>query len=73
MALQARRDLRPSLLTLVEAVELTALVAKRDPKRHRRYAARWLWRYLGESEQVTIDDAAVAVGLLLAPALQRLR
>jgi hypothetical protein len=47
-------------------LELTALVAKRDPKRHRRLAARWLWRYLGESESITIDDAAVAVGLLLA-------
>jgi hypothetical protein len=28
---------------------LTALIAKRDPKRHQRFAARWLWRYLGES------------------------
>jgi hypothetical protein len=53
-------------LDLVEALELTALVAKRDPKRHPRYAARRLWRYLGESETVTIDDAVVAGGLLLA-------
>jgi hypothetical protein len=53
-------------INLVEALELTALIAKRDPKRHRRYAVRWLWRYLGESESVMIDDAAVAVGLLLA-------
>jgi polynucleotide 5'-kinase involved in rRNA processing len=53
-------------ISLVEALELTALVARRDPKRHRRFAARWLWRYLSESESVTIDDAAVAVGCLLA-------
>jgi hypothetical protein len=53
-------------ISLVEALELTALVARHDPKRHRRYAPRWLWRYLGESESITIDDDAVAVGLLLA-------
>jgi hypothetical protein len=53
-------------INLVEALELTALIAKRDPKRHRHFAARWLWRCLGESEAITIDDAAVAVGLLLA-------
>jgi hypothetical protein len=47
---------------------LTALVAKRDPSRHQRFAARWLWRYLGESEQVTIDDCAVAVGGIEASA-----
>jgi hypothetical protein len=53
-------------ISLVEALELTALVARHDPKRHGRFAARWLWRYLVESESITIDDAAVAVGLLLA-------
>jgi hypothetical protein len=52
-------------ISLVEAMELTALVAKRDPQRHSRFAARWLFRYLQESDQITIDDCAVAVGLLL--------
>jgi hypothetical protein len=37
-------------LTLVEALELTARVARRDPKRHRRFAARWLFCYLSTSE-----------------------
>jgi hypothetical protein len=36
-------------INLVEALELTALLAKRDPKRHKRFASRWLWRSLGES------------------------
>jgi hypothetical protein len=33
-------------VSLVEALELTALVALRDPPRHPRYAARWLSRWL---------------------------
>ena len=42
-----------------------ATESKRDPKRHRRFATRWLWRYLDESEAIAIDDAAVAGGPLL--------
>src|SRR5215472_17517610 len=33
-------------VTLVEALELTALVALRDPPRRSRFAARWLTRWL---------------------------
>src|SRR5262245_6325766 len=53
-------------LTLVEALELTALVARRDPQRHPRYAARWLFCLLREIDAVTLDDVTVAVGLLHA-------
>jgi hypothetical protein len=42
---------------------LTALVAQHDPQRHERFAARWLSLYLAA---VTLDDAAVVLGLLRA-------
>src|SRR5262249_41546987 len=47
--------------TLVEALELTALVAKRDPGRRSRYAARWLGRWLAETPAATLEDAAIVV------------
>jgi hypothetical protein len=46
MALAAAKDL--SQLSLVDALELTILVARKDPRRHPRVAARWLLRYLEE-------------------------
>jgi hypothetical protein len=33
-------------VSLVEALELTALIARKAPRRHPRVAARWLLRYL---------------------------
>jgi hypothetical protein len=33
-------------VTIAEALELTALVARKTPRRHPRVAARWLQRYL---------------------------
>ena len=35
-------------LSLADALELTVLVARKDPRRHQRVAARWLLRYLEE-------------------------
>jgi hypothetical protein len=50
--------------TLVELLDLTALIALRDPRRYRRVAARWVFRYLQEADRATLDDVqAVAVGL----------
>jgi NAD(P)H-dependent FMN reductase len=50
--------------TLVELLELTALIAAKDPKRYRRVAARWVFRYLQEHESASLEDVqAVAVGL----------
>ena len=37
-------------ISLAEALELTALVGQKDPRRHPRVAARWLQRYLEDFE-----------------------
>jgi hypothetical protein len=58
------RDLgRP---TLEELLELTILIAQRDPGRHARVSARWLLRYLEARDQATIDDAALVTSCLIA-------
>ncbi|MGZ4334493.1 MAG: hypothetical protein ACXVRV_11835 [Gaiellaceae bacterium] len=50
--------------TLVELLELTALIAVKDPRRSRRVAARWVFRYLQEAETASLDDVqAVTLGL----------
>jgi hypothetical protein len=35
-------------VSLAEALELTALIAEKEPSRHGRFAVRWLMRYLQE-------------------------
>jgi len=52
-------------ISLAEALELTALVAKKDPRRHPRVAARWVQRYLEEFEP-NLGDLALVVGALSA-------
>jgi hypothetical protein len=52
-------------VTLVEALELTALVAVKDWRRLDAFATRWLQRYLEETD-ATLADAAVAIGCLSA-------
>ena len=64
MAIAAARDLPQ--LTLVDALELTILVARKDPRRHPRTAARWLLRYLEEDPHATIDEAVLAASSLAA-------
>jgi hypothetical protein len=50
--------------TLVELLELTALIALKDRRRYERVAARWVFRYLQESDAASLADVqAVAVGL----------
>jgi hypothetical protein len=63
-ALAAARDLPQ--LSLLDALELTVLVARKDPRRHQRMAARWLLRYLDEHPDATIDEAALAASSLIA-------
>jgi len=50
--------------TLSELLELTILIAFKDPRRHPRVAARWLARYLLEHDQATIEEAAFVVACL---------
>ena len=66
MAETTLRELgRPSLSDLLE---LTLLIAQKDPRRYPRVSARWLIRYLEQHDQATIDDAAFAVACLEAVA-----
>jgi hypothetical protein len=53
-------------LGLADALELTLLIAREDPRRHRRVAARWLLRYLEEDDEATIDELALAASCLAA-------
>jgi hypothetical protein len=53
-------------LSLFDALELTVLVARKDPGRHQRVAARWLLRYLEEDPHATIEEAALAASSLIA-------
>jgi hypothetical protein len=63
-ALAAAKDLPQ--LDLLDALELTVLVARKDPRRHPRVASRWLLRYLEEDPHATIDEAALAASSLIA-------
>ena len=54
---------RPSLC---ELLELTILIAERDPRRHPKVAARWLLRYLEARDDSTIDDASMVAASLAA-------
>jgi hypothetical protein len=51
---------------LVDALELTVLVARKDPRRRPRVAARWLLRLLDEQPDVPIEEAALAAASLVA-------
>jgi len=50
--------------TLLDLLELTALIALKDPARHSRAAARWLRRWLDAIDDATIEDAALAASCL---------
>jgi hypothetical protein len=53
-------------LSLADALELTLLIAQKDPRRHPRVAARWLLRFLEERPEATIEEAAMITGALSA-------
>jgi hypothetical protein len=61
--LSGPRSPRP---TLVDLLDLTALIAFKRPERHARVAARWLLRYLEAVEDATIEDAAYVASCLQA-------
>jgi hypothetical protein len=58
-------------LKLTDALELTMLIAHKDPRRHPRVPARWLLRYLEECDDATIDEAAMVAACLAALAGDR--
>ena len=64
MAMAAAKDLPQ--LSLVDALELTMLVARKESRRHPRVAARWLLRYLEEDPHATIEEAVLAASSLVA-------
>jgi hypothetical protein len=53
-------------ITLVEALELVALIAQKDPFRHGRAGARWVRRYLEEQPAAGLDDVTFVTGCLSA-------
>jgi hypothetical protein len=53
-------------VSLEEALELTALIAFKDPRRHRRAGARWMRRYLEDNESAGLDDVVFVAGCLSA-------
>ena len=53
-------------ITLAEALDLTALVAAKDPRRQSRYALRWLRRLLDEHDRLTLEETALATSALAA-------
>jgi hypothetical protein len=53
-------------LSLLDALELTMLIARKDPTRYPRVAARWLQRLLEEHPEMTIEEAALAASCLVA-------
>jgi hypothetical protein len=63
-AVAAARELPQ--LNLVDALELTILIARKDSSRFPRVAARWLQRLLEEDPDLTIEEAALAASCLVA-------
>ena len=63
-AVAAARDLPQ--LSLLDALDLTCLVARKDPARLPRVAARWLLRFLEEHPGATIEEATLAASCLAA-------
>jgi hypothetical protein len=51
-------------VTIAEALELTALVARKEPERYGRFAARWLCVYLEEHEKATLEHVELLVSNL---------
>jgi hypothetical protein len=48
-------------LDLLEALELTALIARREPGRLQRIGARWMQRFIEEVPGLTLQDISLAV------------
>jgi hypothetical protein len=53
-------------LSLLDALDLTMLIARKDQGRYPRVVARWLERLLEEHPDVTIEEAALVASCLVA-------
>ena len=53
-------------VSLGDALELVALIAQHDSRRHGRAGARWTRRFLEEHPAAGLDDLALVVGCLSA-------
>jgi hypothetical protein len=53
-------------LSLLDALDLTMLIARKDSGRYPRVAARWLQRLLEEHPDLTIEEATLAASSLIA-------
>jgi hypothetical protein len=51
-------------VTIAEALELTGLVARKQPQHYGRFAARWLCLYLEEHEQASLEHVELLVSNL---------
>jgi hypothetical protein len=60
-------------LNLAHAVDLTLLVASKDPRRHPRVATQWLLRSHEECDQATIDEASVVAAASHRSAVNAMR
>jgi len=58
-------------VTFAEALEMTALVARKRPHRYGRFAARWLCLWLEEHEQSTLDHVELLVSNLRSLATRK--
>jgi hypothetical protein len=63
-ALAAAKELPQ--LSLLDALELTMLISRKDSSRYPRVAARWLQRLLEEHPDAAIEEAALAASSLVA-------
>lgn len=57
----------PGPLPLRDALEVLALIARDDPDRYRRAAARWAGRAALEQPDVELDELAILVAALDGP------
>jgi hypothetical protein len=56
-------------VTIAQALELTALVARKQPERYGRFAARWLCLYLEEHERARLEEVGLLVSSLQSLAM----
>jgi hypothetical protein len=69
-ALSAASELQ--FVALAEALELTLLLADKEPERYDRAAARWHVRFLQEVPNVDLRDSQAVLALLAAVPSNRL-